>query len=466
MEDFTLFHQTNQSLTPRLFEAISLLVLMVVIMTSSILFFNATPHIPVLIVIIMLLCYGWIKKVPYKTMEQGIVDGAKSGLAAIFIFFFIGILISAFIMSGTIPTLIYYGFELISGRFFYMIVFLVACIVGVAIGSSLTTTATIGVAFIGMAQAMDLSLAITAGAIVSGAFFGDKMSPLSDTTNLSSSIMNVDLFEHIKNMAWTTVPALAISAIIYAILSPSNHALSDSNVGSFKEALFATDLVHWYTLLPIVVLLLFAFKKVPAIPTLIIASILAIALSYGHHVHTATQIADLLFNGYKSTTGVEAIDSLLTRGGISNMFFTIALVLLALGMGGLLFTLGIIQTVLAKIEHLFKSAGSAITGAATTAIGVNFFIGEQYLSILLPAETFQQQFKKVGLAPKNLARTVEDAGTVVNPLIPWSVCGIFIASVLHVDTMTYAPFALFCLLSPILTIVFGWTGKTLTYIKK
>ncbi|MBM7699966.1 Na+/H+ antiporter NhaC [Kurthia huakuii] len=460
-----MFH-SDSALKPTFFEASILLLLMIVIMAVSLLGFNSTPHIPVLFVIIMLLCYGAFKKVAYRTMEQGLVDGAKSGLAAIFIFFFIGILISTFMMSGTIPTMIYYGFELISGQFFFAIVFVVTCIIGVAVGSSLTTTATIGVAFIGMAQAMDLSLAITAGAIVSGAFFGDKMSPLSDTTNLASSIMNVDLFEHIKNMAWTTIPAFAISLIVYGVLSPSGKELANSGVADFQAALASTDLIHWYTLIPVVLLVLFALKKIPAIPTLIVGSIVAIIISYFHHTYSGSEVLTMLFEGYKSTTGVAEIDSLLTRGGMSSMFFTISLVILALGMGGLLFKLGIIQAILAKIEHLFKTVGATITGAAATAIGVNLFIGEQYLSILLPAETFQKQFAKVGLASKNLARTVEDAGTVVNPLIPWSVCGIFIAGVLQVNTLDYAPFAFFCLLSPILTILFGWTGKTLTYLNK
>lgn len=460
-----MFH-TDSALKPSFGEAVMIILAMIFIMAASILKFEASPHIPVLLVIIMLLCYGAFKKVAYRTMEQGFVEGAKTGLAAIFIFFFIGILISAFMMSGTIPTMIYYGFDIISGRFFYAIVFIVACVIGVVVGSSLTTTATIGVAFIGMAQAMDLSLAITAGAIVSGAFFGDKMSPLSDTTNLASSIVGVDLFEHIKNMAWTTIPAFVISIIVYGVLSPSGKEVDATSIANFQQALQSTDSIHWYTLLPIVLLIVFAFKKIPAIPTLIIGSAFAIALSYGHHTYNGSQIMTMLFNGFTSKTGVEEIDSLLSRGGISSMFFTISLVILALGMGGLLFKLGIIQVLLAKVESMLRSVGSVITGTAATAIGVNVLIGEQYLSILLPSETFQKQFEKVGLTNKNLARTVEDAGTVVNPLVPWSVCGIFIAGVLHVQTIDYAPFAIFCLLSPILTIIFGWTGKTLTYLKK
>lgn len=450
---------------PKFLEALLVIALIVVIMSITIIKFSAQPHIPILFSILILIIYGTLKKVPFKQLEAGMVEGSKAGLSAIFLFFFIGILISALMMGGTIPTLIHYGFQTITPHFFFAIVFLVACIVGVAIGSSLTTTATVGVAFISMASAMDISLAITAGAIVSGAFFGDKMSPLSDTTNLSSSLMQVDLFDHIKNMGWTTIPALIISAILFAILSPKTSLSRTDAIDSFQVALDSTGLVHWYALIPLVILVLMALKKYPAIPTLAITSFVAVILGLCMHSYSANEVVSILFSGFTSNSGVEQVDSLLTRGGLTSMFPTIGLVLLALSMGGLLFTLGIIQAILIKIEHIFRSPGSVITGAATTAVGINTLIGEQYLSILLTSEAFQNQFNKVGLHNKNLARVVEDAGTVVNPLVPWSVCGIFITTVLAVPTTEYFPFAFFCLLSPILTVLFGWTGKTLTYLK-
>lgn len=456
----------SSKITPSIFEALALLLLIILTMSITIIKFNAMPHIPILLSIILLMIYGIFKKVTFKELEEGMVEGAKSGLGAVFIFFFIAILISSLMMGGTIPTLIHLGFETLTPQYFFAIVFLISCVVGVAVGSSLTTTATIGVAFISMAAAMDVSLAITAGAIVSGAFFGDKMSPLSDTTNLSSSIMGVDLFDHIKNMAWTTVPALIISTLLFAILSPDKTLANTNSIETFQIALENTGLVHWYALIPIALLFIFALKKVPAIPTLAITSFVAICLGFIMHNYSAPELMSILFDGYKSSTGVEEIDSLLTRGGLMSMFPTIGLVILALSMGGLLFTLGIIPTILSKVEHLFRSTGSVITGAATTAIGINVFIGEQYLSILLTSEAFQNQFKKLGLHNKNLARVVEDAGTVVNPLVPWSVCGIFIATVLNVPTTEYFAFAFFCLLSPILTVLFGWSGKTLTYLKE
>lgn len=447
---------------PRFLEASFITILIIAIMAYSIGYLKATPHIPIFLVIAILLAYGLLKKVPFRDLEGGMIAGASAGLGAVFIFFFIGILISSWIMGGTIPTLIYYGFLTVSPNFFFAIVFLICSIVGISIGSSLTTVATVGVAFMGIAGAMDISLIITAGAIVSGAFFGDKMSPLSDTTNLASGTVGVDLFEHIKNMGWTTIPAFLISFVLYAIISPTGAATSFETVEQFKGGLLSTGLIHWYTLLPIVVLVIMTFYKAPAVITLAVVSIIGVGLGSLLDPVPASDVFKILFDGFVSQTGNKEVDALLTRGGMNSMLFTIALVLLALTMGGLLFTLGIIQSILAKVESLFKSAGSVITGAAITGIGVNTLIGEQYLSILLTGEAFKAQFAKVGLAPKNLSRVMEDAGTVVNPLVPWSVCGIFITSVLGISTLDYLPFTFFCLLGPILTILFGWSGKTLT----
>ncbi|MGE7113031.1 Na+/H+ antiporter NhaC [Lysinibacillus sp. NPDC047702] len=451
---------------PRFIEAGFIILLIIAMMAFSIGYLKATPHIPIFLVISLLIAYGLLKKIPFRELEGGMIAGASAGLGAVFIFFFIGILITSWMMGGTIPTLIYYGFLTVSPSFFFAIVFLICSVVGISVGSSLTTVATVGVAFMGIAGAMDISLAITAGAIVSGAFFGDKMSPLSDTTNLASGTVGVDLFEHIKNMGWTTIPAFIISIVLYAILSPSATDTAFYTVEHFKEGLVATGLIHWYTLMPVAVLIVMTFYKAPALITLAVVSILGVGLSYMLEPIALSNIFKMLFEGYVSQTGNKEVDALLTRGGMSSMLSTIALVLLALTMGGLLFTLGIIQSILAKVENIFNSAGSVITGAAITGVGVNTLIGEQYLSILLTGEAFKEQFAKVGLAPKNLSRVMEDAGTVVNPLVPWSVCGIFIASVLDISTVSYLPFTFFCLLGPILTIIFGWSGKTLTRLEK
>lgn len=453
-------------INPSIWEAVALTAIIIASISVSIIAFDAVPHMPIIFSILLLICFGFLKKVPYRQLERGLVEGAGSGMSAVFLFFFIGMLISSWMMSGTIPTLIYFGFQLITPKFFFAIVFIVTCIVGVSIGSSLTTVATVGVAFISMAGVLDLSMAITAGAIVSGAFFGDKMSPLSDTTNLASAIVQVDLFEHIRNMGWTTIPAFLLSLLFFGILSPRNVVTEFDKIDVFKESLLHTGMIHWYTVIPLLVLFVMTIGKVPALLTLAVSSISAVILSFFHHITGISEILEILFSGFTSTTGMTEIDMLLSKGGLESMMFTVGLVLLALSMGGLLFTLGIIQSLFGTIESVLKNVGSVIAASAFTAIGINVFIGEQYLSILLTGEAFQAQYKKLGLANKNLSRVVEDAGTVVNPLVPWSVCGIFITSVLGVSTVEYLPFAFFCLLSPILTVLFGFTGKTLTFINK
>lgn len=447
---------------PSLPTALILTLMIVALISFSIIKLESVPHIPILLAIFILLAYGAFKKISFREMEEGMIAGAKSGMVAVFIFFLIGVLISSWMLSGTIPTMIYTAFGLVTPHFFYSIVFIVTAIVGLGIGSSLTTVATIGVAFIGVSQAVDASAAITAGAIVSGAFFGDKMSPLSDTTNLAASIVGVDLFTHIRNMCWTTVPAFFITLVLFGIISPQVEQTQFPKVEAIKAALNKMDLIHWYAWLPLLLLFILSVKKVSPIVTLALSSVFGVLLSFFHSGKSLAEVWTILFSGFVSKTGNADVDALLTRGGLDSMMFTVSLVLLSLGLGGLLFSLGIVPRLFEAIEHYLRKVGSTVAAAAFSAIGINFIIGEQYLSILLTGEAFQQQFEKVGLARKNLSRTLEDAGTVINPLVPWGVCGVFITKMLGVATIDYVPFAFFCLLSPVLTILYGMTGWTLT----
>lgn len=452
---------------PTLIEAVLMVIVMISLMSASIIFYQAPPHIALLLAMLSLIIYGLIKKISYQQLESGMVEGAKAGISAVFLFFMIGILIAAWMLAGTIPTLIYGGFELVTPKFYLAVIFVVTAIIGLSVGSSLTTVGTVGLAFIGISQTLDVSLSMTAGAIVSGAFFGDKMSPLSDTTNMASSILQVDLFDHIKNMGWTTFPAFLISLVLFAIISPNITVTEFTKMNEFQQSLAETGLINWYAaVIPIAVLLLLSIKKVPAFLALSAGSLTALIISIFTNPQPIGKILEILFGGYVSETGNEQIDTLLTRGGMESMLFTIGIVILALSLGGLLFSLGIVPKLLNSIENLLNSIQSVIISSALTAIGINVLIGEQYLSILLTGEAYGLQYKKVGLETINLARVSEDAGTVVNPLVPWSVCGVFIASVLDVSTLSYLPFTFFCLLSPLLTIAFGVSGKTLTYVQK
>ncbi|MEK3992089.1 Na+/H+ antiporter NhaC [Robertmurraya sp. FSL R5-0851] len=433
----------------------------------SLIFAGAVPHIPIVLAIMGLFLYGIYKKVSVIELEEAIINGAKSGAGAVFIFLFIGMLISSWMESGTIPTFIYLALEVVSEKWFYAIAFAVTAIIGMSIGSSLTTAATIGVAFMSVSTALGLSDAITAGAVISGAFFGDKMSPLSDTTILASSTVHVDLFDHIRNMAWTTVPAFVLSFLLFVLLSPAESAANFAYLELLKASLKDHDLVHWYSLFPFIVLALLAIKKVPAIITLAsgIATSLFVTIFVQKEVHLQG-LMNTLFTGYSSDTGVKEIDSMLSRGGMESMMFSVSLILLALAMGGLFFKLGILPALLEGISGMLNKVWSLVVWTAGTAITINFLVGEQYLSILLTGSSFKERYKKMGLHGKNLSRILEDAGTVVNPLVPWSVCGVFLTGVLGVETLSYLPFTFFCLLSPIITMIFGITGFKLSKLEE
>ncbi|WP_026692268.1 Na+/H+ antiporter NhaC [Peribacillus kribbensis] len=451
------------TLKPSFREAGFILLLIIALISFGVIKGGLAPQIPIAASVVVLLIYGKIKGIGYKVMEKGMIQGASSSLGAVFIFIFIGMLISSWMMSGTIPTLMYYGFNYLPGSSFYASAFLISSLVGLCIGSSFTTSATIGVAFIGMAGAMDISAAVTAGAVVSGAYLGDKMSPLSDTCNLASETVGVNLFEHVRNMLWTTIPGFIISFVVYWLISPAADIGRAKDIHVFLESLQKETHISLFALIPFVLTGILALRKIPAVPVLASGTAAALAVSFFQSKQTLTQACSVLFSGYKLDSGVKQLDSILSRGGIESMMFSISLVLLALAMGGLLFQLGIIPALLEKAAGQLVDSGRLITATVLASIGVNVLIGEQYLSILLPGKTFLDSYIKAGLTGKTLSRALEDGGTVVNALIPWGVSGVFLTQVLGVSTIEYAPYALFCLICPVLSVISGFSGIGISF---
>ncbi|AJE07717.1 Na+/H+ antiporter NhaC [Mannheimia haemolytica] len=444
--------------------AVILSLLTVFILGFTMIGLGWVPQISILAVIVMLLLFGLINKIPFKNMQEGMASGLMSGIGAVYLFFFIGLLVSALMMSGAIPTLMYYGLSVISPELFYISAFALSSVVGIALGSSLTTTATIGVAFIGMASAFGANPAIVAGAVVSGAFFGDKTSPLSDTTTIAASVVGIDMFAHIRNMLYTTIPAWILTALFLWFLTEPTDAQNLANIENLKTNLQETGLIHGYSLLPFVTLILMAMKRVNSIYIIVTTVTLSLIITYIHSSPTLEQLGNYFFTGYKPVEGVDLgeVASLVSRGGINSMFFTITIVLLALSLGGLLQILGILPALLNGISGFLTSTGRVTLVVASTAVGINVLIGEQYLSLLLSGNTFRSTYERLGLEVKNLSRTIEDAGTVINPLVPWGVCGVFISSVLNVPVLDYLPYAFFCYICLILTLIFGFTGVTIS----
>ena len=441
---------------------ISILIVFFILGFPMIAIRDMVPHIPILLALICLIVYGRARGISFDKMQDSMAESVHTSMGAIYLFFFIGILVTALMISGAIPSLIYFGLNIISSKTFYLSSFLATAIIGIAIGSSLTTVATLGVALMSISNAFGLNPAITAGAIVSGAFFGDKMSPLSDTTGIAASIVGIDLFDHIKNMMYTTIPAFIVSAIAFTLMSLGQDAASLDGIESFRSSILATGLVHPYSLLAFGVLILLSIRRIPAVLTLIYTSLASLLISKLHSSYSMGQLAKFFFDGFSMDGLSQDIGSLVSRGGISSMFFTMTIVILALSLGGLLFGLGIIPSILNSLNQVLDSPSRVSICVVATALGVNLIVGEQYLSILLAGKTFKPIYDQLGLHPKNLSRTLEDSGTVRNPLVPWGVCGAFSTSMLGVATLAYLPFAIFCYTSLILTVIVGLTGLTMT----
>ncbi|MDO4696865.1 MAG: Na+/H+ antiporter NhaC [Neisseria sp.] len=445
-------------------EAVPIAGAIVAVMGITMIGLGWVPHLSIILVMCALLVYGCAKGLSFKNMQSEMANGVVSGIGAIYLFFFIGLLVAALMMSGAIPTLMYYGFDFISPRFFYLSAFILCSVIGISLGSGFTTCATAGVAFMGMAEAFDANPAIVAGAVVSGAVFGDKMSPLSDTTGIAASVVGIDLFEHIRNMMYTTVPAWILTAVFLWFLT-GNVANADlADIVAMQQKLVESGLVHGYALIPFAVLLILALRKVDAVYTIIATIVTALAVTYIHSSPTLGQIGSWFFGGYKPAEGLDlgAVGRLVSRGGMESMFFTQTIVILALSLGGLLHGLGILPALMAGISHLLTNVGRATATAAATAFGINVLIGEQYLSLLLTGNTFKPLYDKLNLHPRNLARTIEDAGTVINPLVPWGVYGVFLAGILGIPVIDYVPYAFFCYLSLVLTLIYGFTGLTIS----
>lgn len=459
-------HSKNTLLTMTPSQAVPLAIIMVAILAVTMIAWGWVPLLSLILVIISLLLFGLIKKVKFSDMQARMGDGVNTGIGAIYLFSFIGLLVSALMMAGTIPTLIYYGFNILSPSIFYLSAFVLASVIGVALGSGFTTCATVGVAFLSMASAFNADPAIVAGAVVSGALFGDKMSPLSDTTSIAASIVSIDLFDHISNMMYTTVPAWFLTAIIFFMLSGNVNA-DLAEAMALQSQLLNSGLVHGYALIPLAVLIILAILRVNTIYTITATIAVAIIITYIHSSPSLKDLGGWFFAGYAPAAHLELgeVGKMVSRGGLQSMFFSQILVILALSLGGLLHALGILPALLDGVRHLLTKASRAVAAAAFTACGINILVGEQYLSLLLTGSAFREEFKRLGLHPRNLARTIEDAGTVINPLIPWGVYGVFLAGIFNMPVIDYLPYAFFCFLSLILTLIFGFTGFTISRIE-
>lgn len=438
------------------------LVLLVIFATLAyfVIFVQMSALIAILIVLMVLTGYVYRKDCSFDAIHKGMVEGIRPGIIPIVIFILVGALIAVWIQAGIIPTLMVYGFQTLRIEWFVPSIFIVCAV----IGSAFTVMSTIGIALFGVGVTLGLSPALVVGAIVSGAVFGDKMSPLSESTNLAAAVVEVNLFLHIKYLLWSTVPAFFISLILFLFLGHTNAAASLTTIDQTVQLLKENFFISPWSLLPILVMFLCAWKKIPAIATILLNIVVGSAM-YFIQVKAVPfkQLATLMNEGYQSHTGNVEVDTLLTRVGIESMLPTIALIILALSLGGVLIETNLIATVLNRLSPLFQKPVSLIFFTLTASIGVNIFIGEQFLSVILPGNALKEVYAKKKLAPVVLSRTLEDGGTVINYLVPWGIAGSFVATTFGVPVLTYAPFAFFSLLSPLFSMVSAMTGIGVSY---
>jgi NhaC family Na+:H+ antiporter len=397
--------------------------------------------------------------------------------SALFILLAVGALIGTWNMSGTIPTLVYYGIQVLSPGYFYIAAAVICGVVALSIGSSWTTAGTIGVGLVGIATMIGVSAPITAGAVISGAYLGDKLSPLSETTILTAQMVKVDLYTHIRSQAWTSIPAFALAAVVFGVLgvagpTPNDAVAEEIELSKLGEIFWITPL----NLLPLVLLVFLSVRKAPASLSLLASALFAgvqaailqrdvvngfvaeIGGSANAFVGAVQAIWRALANGFTMNSGIGEIDRLLSRGGMDSMLLTIWLIIAAVTFGALLEQFGLLDRLINPMIESAKTTGRLYLSVFASGIGLNVVAGDQYIALVLPARMFRLEFERRGLAPQNLSRLAADSGTVTSPLVPWNSCGAFMGAVLGVATLSYLPFALFCIFSPVLSVIYGFTG--------
>jgi NhaC family Na+:H+ antiporter len=404
------------------------------------------------------------------------VGGVTTAMGAIFILLAVGALIGTWNMAGTIPTVVDYGVRLLNPTIFYLTTAAICAVVGMVTGSSWTTAGTLGVAFVGMAKVMDLSTAIAAGAVICGAYFGDKMTPLSETTILVPKLVGggLTVSRHIRNMFWTAGPALGISLVIFLIIGATATPSGQVSTQAALDALEHEFHISVINLLPLALLVVFTLKKVPPFLAILGSALFAGILACFTQFTAVKEFVDqpglgavatgikgiyaAMATGYVHHSGNEALDKLFSRGGMASFLTTIWLILAALSFAAIMEHAGFLDRLLRPIVARARTRGRLILAVNASGIGLNMVAGDQYVADVLPSRMFHAEFERRGLAPEVLSRAVEDSGTVTSVLVPWNTCGAYISGVLGVPTATYFPYCFFNFLSPILDVLYGFIG--------
>ena len=435
---------------------------------------------PLLIIVACVAAFvAWRVGCTWDDMLDEISQKIAKGMPAILILITVGAMVGTWMASGTIPMMIYYGVQIVSPKWLLVTAFLITCLVSIATGTSWGSVATMGVALMGIASALGVNPAATAGAVIAGSYFGDKISPLSDTTNLAPLAAGSNLYEHIGHMFWTTVPATIVSLVVYAIVGLNANTAAGATSEAVTNMMAQLDQMYDWNiliLLPVILVLAGSLLKLPTIPVMILSTVVAgvegifmQGISLGN-VLTSTvsgfNVTMITRPGFDAANAAFEVTKLLNRGGMNGIMSTTLLVFCAFCFAGIMSRAGCLEVVLKAILSVAKTTGSLILATVISCITMALTTGNSYLSILIPGEMFRDAYKERGLHPKNLSRTLEDAGTVFVPLVPWSAAGAYMTATLGVETLDYLPWAILCYTGFIFAIIYGYTGIGIAKLPK
>ena len=414
---------------------------------------------------------GMYRGLTWADVQESMVAGIKVGLGPILILLAVGGLIGSWMIAGTVPAMIYYGVSILNPSIFFAAAAIICALASISIGSSWTVAGTLGIGLIGIADSYGLSPAVAAGAIISGAYFGDKLSPLSDTTNLAAACTSVDLFAHIRHMLWTTVPAFCVALLLFSLI-PSGAATAPEQIAELRASISQEFNVGVGVLIPLAVMIGLIWKRVPAYPAIMLATLAGILTALTFQTDVVRKFALManpeatmpvveglwrtLFAGFEGTTTNEELNRLISKGGIASMLNTVWLIVSALAFGGVLERTGILKQILDSVLKLVKSTGDLVAATVTGGFITNILAADQFLAIALPGRLFSSTYDDRGLSRENLSRTLEDSATMTSALIPWNTCGAYMAATLGVATFDYAPYAIFNLACPLIAVAFGY----------
>jgi NhaC family Na+:H+ antiporter len=476
----------NRIKPPTLLDALIPIIFLIVLLASAVYLYGADGiggPIQVALMLSMMIAGLIGLKNGHKWAEMGkaAVDGISQAMGAIFILLGVGALIGTWTMAGTIATIVHYGVQFLDPNWYYLACAVICGVLALSIGSAWTVAGTLGVGLIGIANLLGVSPEITAGAVISGAYFGDKMSPLSETTNLAPAVAGSDLFTHIKNMLWTTLPSILIALVIFAVIGLRGVFSAPLDLTIVLEAIESIFNVGLLTLIPLLVVLIMSLRRIAAFSTILVGALVGglmavilqpeLVLAFVDDPGLSTPVAmvkgiwSAMATGFVVESPYEGLNVLFSRGGMASMLETVWLIISAMAFGGVMEATGLLARLIQPVLKAAKTDRSLLVATGLTSIGINIVAGDQYMAIVLPGRMYRDIYNEKGIAPETLSRQIEDTGTITSPLIPWNSCGAYMSATLGIATFAYLPYCFFNLINVAISLIYAVIGFQIKRIK-